>query len=128
MLTDLTIVIVTVLAGAVLFYPKLSRAAGWRATVTPLASIIGSGFLVLGPVLDDSFGAFAPLVMLGLCAVAYAFGGAIRANIRDIDTNPARGRGIARLETVASWLLAGAYFISVAYYLNLFGAFAATLT
>ena len=128
MLTDLTILIVTVLAGAVLFYPKLRRATGWRATVTPLASIIGSGFLVLGPVLDDSFGAFAPVVMLGLCAVAYAFGGAIRANIHDIDANPDRGRGIARLETVASWLLAGAYFISVAYYLNLFGAFAATLT
>ena len=33
-----------------------------------------------------------------------------------------------RLESAASWALAFAYIISVTYYLNLFGAFAVTMT
>ncbi|MCR8549327.1 APC family permease [Salipiger sp. P9] len=115
-------------AGALLLWPRLARARLWRASLTPLASIIGSGFLVLGPILDASYGALAPLVMAALCLVAYAFGAAIRFNIaRRAGTAP-RSAGEAWLETLASWTLAFAYFISVAYYLNLFGAFGMRLT
>ena len=39
-------------AGAVLLWPRLADAPLWRATITPLASILGSGFLVLGPILN----------------------------------------------------------------------------
>ena len=108
-----------------LLWPRLARAPLWRATVTPLASIIGSGFLVLGPILDVSYGAWAPLVMAALCALAWAFGAAIRYNIA---TGAAPSALATRLETLSSLTLAFAFFVSVAYYLNLFGAFGVSLT
>jgi hypothetical protein len=113
---------------AVLARPQVRNAPLWRATVTPLASIIGSGFLVLGPILESSYGRLAPVVMAGLCAVAWMFGGAIRLNIRARAENPNRPKLETMLEVAASWALAFAYVISVAYYLNLFGAFGVSLT
>jgi hypothetical protein len=121
----LTVVIAT---GVVLASPKLARSTLWRATITPLASIIGSGFLVLGPILEVNFGLYAPLVMLALTAVAYAFGAAIRYNIRRMDTGRVRSLLVERIEKAASVVLAFAYVISVAYYLNLFGSFGVSLT
>jgi hypothetical protein len=126
-LTDAAILVSALLVGAVLATPRVARSPGWRATVTPLASIIGSGFLILGPILDLSFGIWAPLAMLGLCALAWAFGAAVRQNIIEIES-AGRSRGEELAETAASWVLAFAYVISVAYYLNLFGAFAVELT
>ena len=123
------IVLVTVGAAGILLYPRLAKARLWRASITPLASIIGSGFLVLGPILNSSFGQFAPLIMLGLCVGAYLFGAAIRFNIaRLAEGTNARSPSEERLETVASWILAIAYVVSVAYYLNLLGAFAVSMT
>lgn len=128
MLNALIIAVCVGLAG-LLLYPPLARATLWRATITPLASIIGSGFLVLGPILNESYGAWAPLVMLGLCLMAYLLGAAIRANMaRLAETSGARAPMEERLETLASWALAFAYVISVAYYLNLLGSFAVSLT
>jgi len=80
------IILVTVATGALLLYPKVVKALLWRAAITPLASIIGSGFLVLGPILVSSFGQYAPIVMIVLCLVAYLFGSAIRFNIARIET------------------------------------------
>ncbi|QGX99626.1 hypothetical protein EI983_15675 [Roseovarius faecimaris] len=122
------ILFATLLAGVLLIHPRLSRATHWRATVTPLASIIGSGFLVLGPILHGAYGTWAPLGMVALCLLAYAFGAAIRFNIRYLDAQalpPSRLDGWG--EMLADWVLAFAYVISVAYYLNLFGAFAMSL-
>ena len=127
MLNALILCTVT-LAGAVLIWPRLANAFLWRATITPLASIIGSGFLVLGPILDVSFGGYAPLVMIGLCAVAYLFGAAIRFSIADIDRQQSTSPAITVLETASSCVLAFAFFVSVSYYLNLFGAFGVSLT
>ncbi len=123
-----SILVVVVFAGALLVWPRLANASLWRATITPLASIIGSGFLVLGPILDVSYGGYAPLVMIGLCGVAYLFGSAIRFNIRQINLSDVRPAFIETAETVASTVLAFAFIISVAYYLNLFGAFGVSLT
>ena len=123
-----TVIIAASLAvAALLMWPRLARAKLWMATVTPLASIIGSGFLVLGPILAESYGAWTPLAMALLCALSYAIGMAVRFNITAIDRHGHDLRS-ARLETVASWLLSLAYVISVAYYLNLLGAFAVSLT
>ena len=123
------IILLTVAVAALLVYPPIARARLWRASITPLASIIGSGFLVLGPILDASYGAYAPLVMAGLCLGAYFFGSAIRFNIATLDDASCdRSVGARMLEVVASWALAFAYVISVAYYLNLFGAFGLSLT
>ena len=119
-----------VLAGGLLWLPALQQSRAWRAMITPLASIIGSGFLVLGPILNHAFGMYAPVVMATLCLVAYAFGAAIRANIATLAEEAAAPRPApeARLERLASALLGFAYMISVAYYLNLFGAFGLSLT
>lgn len=129
MLIDAIILACGLAAAGLLLWPRLAGARLWRATVTPLASIIGSGFLVLGPVLEHSYGLYAPLVMALLCLAAYAFGDSIRFNItRRMDGAGQRSPAEDRLETLASWSLAFAYVISVAYYLNLFGAFAVNLT
>ncbi len=124
-----TIILVTVaITAAILLWPKLANSTGWRAMITPLASIIGSGFLVLGPILNDSFGMLAPLMLLILCGVAYLFGHAIRFNIAEINSGTPRPFLAERMETASSWMLSFAYFISVAYYLNLLGAFGMRLT
>jgi hypothetical protein len=122
------ILAVVVLFGAVLIWPRVANSIVWRATLTPLASIIGSGFLVLGPILGVSYGGYAPLVMIGLCAIAYLFGSAIRFNILDIEMDTAPSSLLIVLEMAASVVLAFAFIVSVAYYLNLFGAFGVSLT
>ena len=117
-----------VVVASLLAWPRVANAMLWRATITPLASIIGSGFLVLGPVLDVNYGGYAPLVMLALCAMAYLFGGAIRYNIAAMESVSTPSVVLDWLEAVASAVLAFAFVISVAYYLNLFGAFGVRLS
>ncbi|WP_417822856.1 hypothetical protein [Thalassospira lucentensis] len=128
---DLIIALTTLAVGVVLVLPRVAHFTLWRAVVTPLASIIGSGFLLLGPVLSHAFGGFAPWVMAGLCVVAYMFGGVIRSNIatgEDAIITGQHGTLAKRIETISSWALAFAYIISVSYYLNLLGAFALSMT
>lgn len=121
------ILFATAFAGATMFLPGLRRSDTWRAMITPLASIIGSGFLVLGPILEHGYGGLAPFAMALLCLVAWGFGSAIRYNICVIDQGDEAKAG-RRIEPLASALLGFAFTISVAYYLNLFGAFALSLT
>ena len=52
------------------------------ATTTPLASIFGSGFLVIVPILAAAVGFWSVAAMAGICALAYAVGWVIRHNIR----------------------------------------------
>lgn len=129
MLLTIAVIATVLAAGSLLWLPRVRRSQVWLATVTPLASIIGSGFLVLGPMLEVSYGKYAPAIMAALCLGAYLFGAAIRYNIARIDAEGIwEHRWTARAETLASWALGFAYIISVAYYLNLFGAFAVSLT
>lgn len=129
MITNAVILLAVIGMLVVLFHTRLAQARLWRASMTPLASIIGSGFLVLGPILNWAYGKYAPLMMAGLCAGAWLFGAAIRFNIAVIARDGAnRPRVEQGVDTAASWALAFAYVISVAYYLNLFGAFAVSLT
>jgi len=122
------ILVTAAIIGAIVLWPRLANSIGWRAMITPLASIIGSGFLVLGPILNESFGAYAPLMLLVLCGVAYLFGHAIRFNIAELNNGTPRPILANQLETASSWILSFAYFVSVAYYLNLLGAFGMRLT
>lgn len=123
---DLALVALALVFGALFLNKRFVHWPLWRATVTPLASIIGSGFLVAGPILLETAGRWAWLAMLGLCAVGYFYGGAIRHNI--VHVEPRLGRGAPKsmvvIEDLSQLALAVAYFISVAYYLNLFSAFA----
>lgn len=126
MLLNIAIGLAVVVVGLALWRPELRKQDTWRAMITPLASIIGSGFLVLGPILEHAYGGWGPAVMAALCVVAWGFGAAVRHNIAVIDTRPAAATG--GLETLASALLGFAFTISVAYYLNLFGSFGLSLT
>lgn len=110
----------------VLLRPAMLRIDSWRAISTPLASIIGSGFLVSVPILRDVVGGWAIFAMAALLAVAYLVGSAIRENIAHVEPllgNGNAGKGIASIERLSQFILAFAYFISVAYYLNLFAHF-----
>jgi hypothetical protein len=117
---------VAVVLAAILLQPRLTGAPWWRAVVTPLASIIGSGFLVSAPILSAAAGNLAFVAMAGLCAIGYLFGAAVRHNIRQVEPILAGDppRVLETIERLSSLALVLAYFISVAYYLNLFSAFA----
>lgn len=128
MVLNFILLLAAIIAAVFFCWPKVANSRYWRAMITPLASIIGSGFLVIGPILLDSFGSFAPAAMAALCLIAYAFGHAIRFNILSLQSGSEQSRIEKVLELSSDWALAFAYIVSVAYYLNLFGAFAVSLT
>ena len=129
MILNIVIIAAIILASVVQFSRSFLQSSLWRATVTPLASIIGSGFLVLAPILVYAYGSKAPFVMGALVLGAYLFGSAIRFNIAVRNAPVSFHDFIAeKLEIGASWALAFAFMISVTYYLNLFGAFGLSLT
>ena len=126
---NLVVFLVAAGAAVVLFSRRIEKATVWRATVTPLASIIGSGFLVSVPLLAHEVGDWSLVAMIGLIAVAYVVGAAIRFNIRHVEPlleAPAESESVRitqSLEHLSHFVLAFAYFISVAYYLVLLGNF-----
>ena len=92
------------------------------ASVPPLASIFGSGFLIIVPVLERTLGAFSVLGIAGVCAFAWIVGTAIRHNV-DI-AEPLREEGqldrlTERAEQASDLVIATAYVISVALYLRI---------
>ncbi|MEO8160237.1 MAG: hypothetical protein ABI588_02370 [Arenimonas sp.] len=93
-----------------------------RATVTPLASIFGSGFLIIVPVLEQTLGALSVLGVVGVCALAWFIGTAIRHNVATIEPMQEQGRLPnldCKLESFADFVIAIAYVISVALYLRI---------
>ena len=120
------IIIVTALAlgGYLAFSKRLAASSNWKATVTPLASIMGSGFLVSAPLLAGIVGNLAMVCMALLLVLAYMVGGAIRFNIRHFEPIENKGHGPAQdIAFLSRIVLVGAYFISVTYYLELLAAF-----
>ncbi len=124
MLSAIVIVVAFALAGFLAFSKRLAASSNWKATATPLASIMGSGFLVSAPLLGGIVGNLASVCMAMLLVLAYAVGGAIRFNIRHFEPIENSGHGPAqRIAFLSRVVLAGAYFISVSYYLQLLSAF-----
>ncbi len=123
---DIVLIAVLVIAFGILVSGPVRNNKGWSATVTPLASIIGSGFLVSVPLLASAIGIWAVAAVVGLTFLAFLIGGAIRYNIKHgepiFDTAEV-GHPIKSIETLSHLVLIGAYFISVAYYLVLLSAF-----
>ncbi|WP_237444838.1 hypothetical protein [Sinobacterium norvegicum] len=122
---NIFLVLVAVVAAAYLaFSPRLVNSSDWQATVTPLASIMGSGFLVSAPLLAGAVGNYAVLCMAALLLLAFCVGSVIRFNIAHFEPISERGHGtpqaIGFLSRIA---LSGAYLISVSYYLQLLAAF-----
>jgi hypothetical protein len=124
MLNAIIICVALALAGYLSFSRRLSASPDWKATVTPLASIMGSGFLVSAPLLAGIVGNLAVVCMALLLVLAYFVGGAIRFNIRHFEPIEDKGHGPAQdIAFLSRVVLAGAYFISVTYYLELLSAF-----
>ena len=126
MIAGLIAAIVGAAAMALLVRPRVVRSPFWRATATPLASIIGSGFLVSAPLLRELVGYYAPVGIAALLALSYLIGAAIRENIAHVEPlleDGKKNRAIVQIEHLSSVTLAFAYFVSVAYYLVLFASF-----
>ncbi|WP_078084020.1 hypothetical protein [Microbulbifer mangrovi] len=96
-----------------------------RATCTPLASIFGSGFLVMVPILAGAVGTYAVLAMTLVCALAYCVGAVIRFNIRFAEPVLAKDPPESTLtfERSSDLALVLAYVISVSLYLHILSAF-----
>jgi hypothetical protein len=129
-LTNGLVIAATLTIFAFLLSPAMRRSRPWQATVTPLASIIGSGFLVVAPLLAHMVGHWALVAMLAIVLVAYAVGGAVRYNIQHVeaisDSEHHTGAGaktLKWLERIAKVLLALAYVIAITFYLELLAAF-----
>ncbi|MBW1749211.1 MAG: hypothetical protein JRJ37_00625 [Deltaproteobacteria bacterium] len=122
---NVVIIVVAVLVGGYLAFSKrLGKSTNWQATVTPLASIMGSGFLVSAPLLAGIVGNLAVFAMAVLLALAYMVGGAIRFNIRYFEPIENKGHGpIQDTAFLSRIVLVCAYFISITYYLQLLAAF-----
>nr|WP_319395326.1 hypothetical protein [uncultured Desulfobacter sp.] len=124
MLNSIIIIIALIVGCYFAFSKRLSRSSNWKATVTPLASIMGSGFLISAPLLAGIVGNLAVICMAVLLVTAYLVGEAIRFNIRYFEPIENRGRGPAQNVAFFSRIvLTCAYFISITYYLQLLSAF-----
>lgn len=118
--------VVAVIVALALTFGRFARSDSWRATVTPLASIIGSGFLICGPLLAREFGGAALGAMAVLLAIAYAAGWVIRFNIVNVEPHLAAAQfndPVAWVARITQGVLALAYAVSVAYYLKLLAEF-----
>ncbi len=92
------------------------------ATVTPLASIFGSGFLIIVPVLERTLGALSILGVIGVSVIAWFAGTAVRHCVRVVepmldsgDVDPTT----RRLDRFGDLVIVIAYVISVALYLRI---------
>jgi hypothetical protein len=125
-------IILVVIAATVLlfmFHPRLTKSESWQATLTPLSSIIGSGFLIIAPLLASVVGEYSPLAVICIVLLAYAIGGVIRFNItyaepllHDRKAHPV----IYKIDLFANTALSFAYVTAVAFYLSLLSSFLLT--
>ncbi len=128
---DIVLVAIAAIFTALAMLPKIRENPWWNATVTPLASIIGSGFLVIAPLLAAVAGSYALAAMLLIVALAYGVGHAIRYNIAYAEPLEGRAdapRALAFYTRLSSASLSVAYVISVAFYIRLLASFALSLT
>lgn len=126
MLITIVAALAAIAVTVLLVLSPLTRTDAWRATVTPLASIIGSGFLICGPFLAREFGGAALPAMAALLLLAYAVGAVVRFNIIHVEGHADTAEfhdPIAWFARATQAVLALAYAISVAYYLKLLAEF-----
>jgi len=126
---NILIVIIAACVLLLMFHPRVTQNDSWHATLTPLSSIIGSGFLILAPLLASVVGVYSPLAVTGIVVLAYAIGSVIRFNIihaepllHDRKAHPV----IYKVDLVANAALSFAYVTAVAFYLSLLSSFLLT--
>ena len=124
----LNIMLVLIAASVLMFMyqSRLTNSRSWQATLTPLSSIIGSGFLIIAPLLASVVGTYSPLAVTGIVVLAYVIGGVIRFNIiyaepliHDSTAHPV----IYKIDLFANTVLSFAYVTAVAFYLSLLSSF-----
>ena len=98
------------------------------AISTPLASIFGSGFLVMVPILVGAVGAYAIYGILLITFMAYNVGNVIRYNIKHVEPllETSTPKVTLYLEKTASFSLILAYIVSISLYLHILSAFVLT--
>ena len=122
---NLTAIGVTIGVLVLLTRKSVMKSVLWNATITPLASIIGSGFLIIAPLLHAVFGKWALLAMIVLSVLSYGIGHVVRLNIlylNDPKICSIRKR-LVKIDRFSQVFLGFAYAISVAFYINLFSSF-----
>lgn len=124
-LSNSSAIVVAAIVMAALAMRRIRTAELWRATVTPLASIIGSGFLIVAPLLHAVTGRWSLAVIFVLSLFSYAIGSVLRYNIAVAEPWAENHTSdlVRRLEVLAQLVLGMAYAISVAFYISLFVAF-----
>ncbi len=92
---------------------------------TPLASIFGSGFLVVVPILASAVGPYALPAMMIVACVAFLVGSVVRYNILCAEPVLARGENAITLltERLSSYALVLAYVVSVCLYVHILSSF-----
>jgi hypothetical protein len=95
------------------------------AMSTPLASIFGSGFLVVVPILASAVGPYAIWAMIVVAFVAFMVGTIVRHNI--LCAEPVLKKGNKQLTTfierLSDFALVAAYVVSVCLYIHILSAF-----
>ena len=96
-----------------------------NATTTPLASIFGSGFLVIVPILAGAVGRYSVFAMAAVCALALAVGTVIRFNIKHTEPILADKpkESTLSIERTSDLALILAYVISVCLYVRILSSF-----
>ena len=120
------LVIITAIGLLCMFHPRLLKNTSWQATLTPLSSIIGSGFLIIAPMLASVIGIYSPIAVTGIVILAYAIGGVIRFNIMNAEPllhDKNASPWIYKIDFVANTALSLAYVTAVAFYLSLLSSF-----
>ncbi len=128
---DIVLIAIAATLAGLSMLPRIRLNRFWGATVTPLASIIGSGFLVIAPLLAAVAGSYALAAMLLIVLLAYGIGHLIRYNIRFAEPFGAKAggpRGLGFFNLLSNSALSIAYVISVAFYIRLLASFALSMT
>ena len=123
---DIFLILVALIVAGIMFHPMIHKSETWHATATPLASIIGSGFLVIAPVLGIIMGKNSLIAIVAIVIFAYLFGSIIRFNIRYLEPlliNSPENRLFNKTELLSEYVLFIAYIISVAFYIRLLSSF-----
>ena len=106
--------------------PKLQNSESWQATLTPLSSIIGSGFLIMSPLLASVVGGLSVFAVICIVVLAYAIGSVIRFNIMHVEPRIKDGslsKKTREVEYLGDISLVLAYMVAVAFYLSLLSSF-----
>lgn len=105
---------------------ETQRKSFFSALATPLASIFGSGFLVIIPILAATTGIWSVFAMLLITVIAFCIGEVIRFNIRHAEPalkKPQTHKLTVTFERIADIALVFAYIISISLYLRILSSF-----